>query len=116
MSSHGRPERTSARQVNRFKPINESFINSALRSSELCFSNNRELEDNTAAPKRSIGRLVGGWAVIILAVMGGFHNLTTSPIGTGDPLRDVLNESGSSSDSVITVIALIAFIAWGIHL
>src|SRR5437870_335043 len=37
-----------------------------------------------SATKRSIGRLVGGWAVIILAVMGGFHNLTTGPMSTGD--------------------------------
>jgi len=73
-------------------------------------------EKEQTLPKRNTGRLIGGWAVIILAVMGGFHNLTTSPVGTGDRLQDVLNESGRSSDNVVTVIAVIGFIAWGIHL
>jgi len=67
-------------------------------------------------PKRKTGRLIGGWALIVVAVLGGWYNLTTNATSSGDLLRDTLNQAGRSSDSVGTVIAMIAFIAWGVHL
>jgi hypothetical protein len=37
-------------------------------------------------PKRKTGRLIGGWALIVVAVLGGWYNLTTSPTSSGDLL------------------------------